>query len=124
MMHLLNDFYKEMHHKYNIFVVYISEAHAADVWNIGESAGAINYSHKEIKDRVSCSLKFKDEFKLSIPIYCDNMQDEFETKFACWPVRYFVIIDGKLSMISEPSDSEVDICALFRFLSERNKQTE
>lgn len=116
-MHLLNDFYNENSQKYNIFIVYINEAHAADVWNIGESAGSINYSHKKIQDRIEYSMKFKNEFSLSIPIYCDNMDNELETKFSCWPVRYFVVSENKFINISNPSDSEINICDLFDFLN-------
>ena len=42
-----------------MFIIYINEAHAADVWNIGESAGVINYSHKEIKQRIQYAIKFR-----------------------------------------------------------------
>jgi len=98
--------------------VYINEAHAADVWNIGESAGAINYSHKNIADRIACAKKLVEEFKLDIPIYCDNMSHDFETKFASWPVRYFVTDESKkLLLISEPENSELDMTKLFSFLS-------
>jgi hypothetical protein len=97
-------------------MVYISEAHAADVWNIGYSAGAINYSHKEINDRIDCSKGLIKEFNLNIPVYCDNMQDEFEKTFASWPTRYFVIKNNKILMIAEPEDSEINIENLFLFL--------
>lgn len=115
-MHLLNDFYEANKQKYNIFIVYINEAHAADVWNIGESAGAINYSHKKISDRLLCCKKFQDEFKTPIPIYCDNMDNDFESSFSCWPVRYFVTLYNKLITLSNPENSEIDICELFQFI--------
>lgn len=114
-LHFLNDFYKTNKNIYNIFVIYINEAHAADIWNIGESAGAINYSHKNITDRISYAKKFQQEFNLDIPIYCDNMDNDFERLFACWPVRYFIIKDKKFVKISEPTDSNIDISDLFNF---------
>jgi len=117
-MHLLNDFYEENKNKYNIFIIYINEAHAADVWNIGESAGSINYSHKQLSDRLMYGKKFQSEFNLTIPVYCDNMDDEFETKLACWPVRYFVTSNKQFKLISEPDDSEINICDLFDFLKQ------
>lgn len=97
-------------------MVYINEAHAADVWNIGESAGAINNKHTTIQDRIGCANKLIEEFKIDIPIYCDNMDDCFESMFAAWPIRYFVIKNCKISLISNPENSEVDICELFDFL--------
>lgn len=97
-------------------MIYITEAHAADVWNIGESAGTINYKHKTIEDRIECIKKFKRAFNVSIPIYADNMNDEFETLFASWPFRYYVIRDNKFIKIGQPEDSEFDICELINFL--------
>ena len=117
-MHVINDFYNEYKHKFNMFIIYINEAHAADVWNIGESAGSINYSHKQISDRLIYGNNFKQEFNTEIPIYCDNMNNDFETDFACWPVRYFVIFHKKFLKISEPGDSEIDICDLFKSLNQ------
>lgn len=101
-------------------MIYINEAHAQDVWSIGESAGSINYSHKQISDRIGYAKNFKKEFNFSFPIYCDCMNNDFETKFASWPVRYYVISNKKLVNISEPENSEIDICALFDFLDRIN----
>ena len=106
---LLEDFYKKNKDRLNIFIIYISEAHANDIWPIGLSAGTINSSHKSIIDRIFCAQKFKREFNLSIPIYCDNMTNDFETAMACWPFRYFVIENSKLKYIGEPEDSTFSI---------------
>ena len=116
-MHILNDFYQKNNNKFNIFIIYINEAHAADVWNIGESAGAINYSHKELQDRIKYAENFKNEYNLTIPIYCDNINDDFENELACWPVRIFIIFNKKFKLISEPSDSEIDVCVIFDSLN-------
>jgi hypothetical protein len=102
---------------YNIFLIYIDEAHAADQWNIGLSAGAINQKHKTIDDRIDCAKKFIKEFQIDLPVYCDNMKNEFETLFAAWPTRYFVIKNNVLQMISDPENSQIDICKLFEFLA-------
>ena len=115
-MCLLNDFFAEHRDKYNIFLVYITEAHAADVWNIGMAAGAINKKHVTLEDRIKCAQGLIDEFSLTLQVLCDNMNDEFETIFASWPTRYFVVVGGKIVMISEPQNSEIDIMELFGFL--------
>ena len=115
-MGIINDFWKENNHKWNIFLVYITEAHAADVWPIGESAGTINYKHQNISDRLVCVEKLIKEYNVDVPVYADNMENEFETKFAAWPFRYFVSQEQTILKISEPIDSEVDITELFDFL--------
>jgi hypothetical protein len=101
----------------NIFIVYITEAHAADVWPIGESAGEIIYTHKNINERLACVHKLKQKYNLNIPIYADNMENTFETEFSGWPTRYFVIKNNKFLKISYPTDAELDIVELFEFLS-------
>ena len=112
----MQDYYIDMIDKINLFVVYVTEAHASDVWNIGESAGFFVESHKKIEDRIICADKLKNTFGLTMPIYCDNMENEFETKYASWPFRYYIIRNGKFLMIGEPVDDQFDVCELFQFV--------
>lgn len=100
-----------------MFFIYISEAHAADVWNIGMSAGTINYEHKSIQDRIRYINKMKNEHNFNVPIYADNMDNEFESVFASWPFRYFVTIGHRLDKIGEPNDSSFDLCELFEYVN-------
>src|SRR3972149_11205805 len=101
---------------FNMFVIYITEAHAADVWPIGLSAGTINYKHKDIKDRIGYIEKFVKEHDLAIPIFADNMDNQFETEYAAWPFRYYCIENGKIVNIAQPEDSTFDIGDLFNLL--------
>ena len=87
-----------------------------DVWNIGESAGTLNYSHKTIRDRINCIEKMRTEYNLTIPIYGDNMNNDFETTFASWPFRYFASFGDKLIKIGMPDDSAFDLCELFDYV--------
>ena len=102
-------------------MVYINEAHAVDVWNIGMSAGTVNTSHKTIEDRIGCAKKFQHEFNVTMPLFVDNMSDDFETLYASWPVRLFAIKSGHMAYISTPHDSEVDIIELFDFMNGEDK---
>lgn len=101
-------------------MVYITEAHPADVWPIGMSAGTINYDHKNLEDRSKCAEKFKKEYEFEIPIYLDNMNSDYENTYSCWPFRYHVVIekDGEfvLSLVPSPVDSEFDMSELFEHL--------
>lgn len=100
--------------KKNIILLYITEAHAADVWNIGLSAGEIINTHKTIEDRLNAVKLLKEKFNLSVPVYADNMNDEFEKVFACWPFRNFIIESGKVSYIGQPDDSTFDVLDMFK----------
>ena len=78
------------------------------------SAGTINYSHKTLEDRIICANKLKNTFNLTIPIYCDNMNNELRDKLACWPFRYFVIQNNKFIHIAQPEDSTFELDYLTR----------
>ena len=93
----------------NIFIIYISEAHAQDIWPLGKSAGTINYSHKNIDVRINCAKKFKSTFDLTIPIYCDNINNTLRDEFSCWPFRYFVIENNKFTFIGNPENSTFEL---------------
>ena len=97
-------------------MIYITEAHATDVWNIGESAYMLNKSHKKIEDRIDCANRFIKLYDFQMPIYCDNMNNEFEAKYAAWPFRYYVVQNNKLINIGQPNDSYFELTELFDFL--------
>lgn len=104
-----------------MIIIYINEAHATDVWNIGESAGSINKSHKTIEDRIHYAKEFQQRYNVTIPIYCDTLDtDNVETLFASWPTRYFIVgSDHKLLLIGEPQDSELNIDKLMTFVRDK-----
>lgn len=99
-----------------MFIIYITEAHAADIWNIGESAGELIESHKNLPERIICINKLKTKFNLTIPIYADNMNNDFETEYSAWPFRYYIIKNNKFIQIGDPDDSQFDICHLMQFI--------
>jgi hypothetical protein len=112
----MNDFYEKNKDKINVIMIYITEAHATDVWNIGESAGALNESHKCIEERITCAKNMESKYKLSFPIYADNMSDDFENKYSGWPFRYYIANGKILKHIGMPEDSEFDLTEIFSFL--------
>jgi len=109
--------YEAIVNKCDIFIIYINEAHAADVWNIGESAGMINDSHKTIEDRIACAKKLQEKYQIDVPIYCDNMDDTIEKYFAAWPVRYYIVSPSDvIEMVSIPEDSQFDVLEIFQYI--------
>lgn len=99
-------------------MIYINEAHAADVWNIGMSAGTINYSHKTIDDRIKYINKFIDTFNVKYPVYADNieLEESFEHIYASWPFRYYIFENNHIAMIGEPSDSTFDFAPIIDYV--------
>ena len=97
-------------------MIYTSEAHPADVWPIGESAGTINYKHKTIDDRKKCALKFINEYEINFDVYLDNMNNDFRNTMASWPFRYYIIQKSIIKFIPKPIDSTFDITELYENL--------
>lgn len=110
-------------------MIYISEAHAmpkypndrrVGVWPIGRSAGTINYLHETIIDRSQCANKFKHEYNINFPIYLDNMNNDYETEYSCWPFRYHIIVNFKMSFVPMPNDCEFNLQDMFDHLEHLN----
>ena len=106
----------------DISFVYISEAHATDVWPLGKSAGVANKMHRTITDRQQCAKNFIAEYSFEIPTYLDNMNNIFRDMLASWPFRFYLLkYDDEhdnyvFEHIAMPEDSEFDFSVLLDIL--------
>jgi len=81
--------------------VYLTEAHAADEWPVGPSISFCNQP-KTIQDRCQLAQQYKEEAEISFPMMVDNMDNDFDKLFAAWPLRFYVIENGKLIFKAQP----------------------
>lgn len=90
-------------------LIYIMEAHATDEWPILDTDTSFT-QHKTIEDRrraaeFTCKsyplLQTKEG--LGTEIYLDNMQNGFNSAYASWPLRYWVLMAGKLEFKAMPT---------------------
>ena len=90
-------------------LVYIMEAHAIDEWPILDTTTSFT-QHKTIEERrraaeFTCEtypfLQTKEGF--GTEIYLDNMQNGFNIAYASWPLRYWVLMAGKLVYKAMPN---------------------
>ena len=106
----------------SISFVYLSEAHATDVWPIGMSAGVMNKKHITIEDRMTCAMNFVTEYDFDIMTYLDNMNNIFRDELAAWPFRYYLVKYNEMDdnyifeHIAMPEDSEFDFSVLLDLL--------
>jgi hypothetical protein len=74
-----------------------------------------------LEDRQKLAIKFRDDFKLTIPIYLDDMKDTFNTTFGSWPHRSY-IIDSNRNLIYIEKVIDIDYktitTKLIEFLTE------
>eukprot|EP00162_Nutomonas_longa_P015076 comp22187_c0_seq1/m.52257 comp22187_c0_seq1/g.52257 ORF comp22187_c0_seq1/g.52257 comp22187_c0_seq1/m.52257 type:complete len:145 (-) comp22187_c0_seq1:224-658(-) len=105
---MLEKLYAESKDVVDFAFVYVSEAHACDTWPLGLQPEVP--SHKCIEDRVHCASEFHANrirahhpALARAPVYVDNFDNAFETVYATWPMRYYVILDGTIRYKSMPN---------------------
>jgi hypothetical protein len=69
--------------------IYIKEAHAADQWPIGNFT-CVN-QHKTQEERLNAARDFVAKYQFELPVLVDCIDDRFNTLYAAWPERFFVI---------------------------------
>jgi len=83
-------------------VVYIEEAHASNAWPLGKFVDIPN--HTCVADRKKASAILRERgLSPSIPIYLDTMENAFDKAFAVWPERYYIVLNGVLEYVAEPT---------------------
>jgi len=96
--------------------VYIAEAHATDVWPLGNHITLS--SHKSIEERRSAAQMLISQFKCNIPILLDNMDDEFDREYAVWPERFYIVKNGVMEHIFYPTtEFGFDMASMYSLLS-------
>jgi len=95
-----------MYNKYKdsaeFLIVYITEAHAKDEWPVG---GTVSFCDqpKVLEERCVLARKYKEEKEMSMEMGVDLMSNGFENVFAAWPVRFYVVKEGKLVWKAQPN---------------------
>ena len=78
-------------------------------------------------ERVALAQKFVETFKLGpeMKVVVDNPEqgNPFEAAFAPWPIRIYVIENGKLQYISAPTNCTHDVTELRDWLEQRHAIT-
>ena len=104
-----------------MLLVYIAEAHAADVWPINSSrcAGPANsvYAHTSPAERAAAARRMVRALGVqSLPLLCDGMDDAFLRMYAAWPIRMYGVRAGTLELIAEPHGASFALPPLRQWL--------
>jgi len=78
--------------KMHFIAVYLSEAHAADEWPLGDYV-CIN-QHKTIEERVAAAKSLISKLGFKIPVYVDTIENSFDDTYYAWPDRYYIVQNG------------------------------
>ena len=95
--------------------VYILEAHAVDEWPI--NSGRYNHGRGPVsvmqpttnQERINLATRFQNDFDCKqIPMLVDSIGNEFEKKYAPWPLRFYGIRDDEISYVANPKECSFD----------------
>ncbi|CAG8623354.1 15844_t:CDS:2, partial [Cetraspora pellucida] len=89
--HVLNELYISYKAHVDFYMIQIKEAHASDVWPIGNIVDV--KEHRSLSDRLAAAHQMVQKTKLEIPVLADTMDDTFLKLYSPWPFRFFVILD-------------------------------
>jgi len=80
--------------------IYIVEAHAIDEWPVGDPLKITQ--PLTTAERVGVARAFVQEYNFKLPMLVDTIQNPFSETFAAWPIRFFVVEDGKIIYKAQP----------------------
>lgn len=84
--------------------MYIREAHARDVWPIGDAVSQAVDMPRTDRDRCWLAQCMQKELQLDLPCFVDRVDDSFEAHFAPWPFRFYVLDrQARLEYKSQPT---------------------
>jgi thyroxine 5-deiodinase len=88
--------------------VYISEAHAADEWALphargaGEAIPAGIVQPRSLEARAALARCFARRFPDVGRLLVDTMTDEAASRYAAWPERLYIVVDGVVVLKGGP----------------------
>ncbi|CAB4425472.1 unnamed protein product [Rhizophagus irregularis] len=114
--HVLNDIYVRYKTQVDFYMIQIREAHASDVWPIGNIVDV--KEHRTLSDRLAAAREMVEKTQLEIPVLADTMDDTFLKLYSPWPFRFFVIADGILKLVGMPKEAHYDTTDLVECLND------
>jgi hypothetical protein len=100
---------------YRFRAVYIQEAHAVDEWPISEAPRDFR-QHQCIEERVAAARTFQQDFPLPLDWLVDDMSNSFNSTYASWPFRFWVLKKDSVLFKPTPKNASYDLTELDKFL--------
>jgi len=88
--------------KARFLIVYITEAHSADEWPVGKTISFCDQP-KTLNQRIDLAKTYQQKFNSQISIAVDPMTNDFDQMFSAWPIRMFIVQEGKLVYKAQPN---------------------
>jgi len=102
--------------------IYLKEAHAQDVWPLGQHV-CVN-DHKTSDDRIAVAKRFVETYKWQLPMITDCLEDEFLYTYLAHPERFYAFFDGKMMFKAQPKNAYFPVSDLRDWLLEHFASTQ
>jgi len=110
-----------------VLIVYIAEAHAADVWPINSTRcsgpGNSVLTPTSLEERSAVAERMVESLKLRgthVSVLVDGMDDAFLETYASWPIRlYGVSRAARLERIASPKAATFELASFRLWLLEQ-----
>jgi len=68
-------------------------------------------------ERCAIARRFKTDYKVTLPILVDGVDDDFEQAMSPWPLRFYAVnVDGKMGFIAQPQACSYKLSGLRDYL--------
>lgn len=121
--------YQKSSDKVDFYVVYISEAHPTDGWDLFKDNYKIA-THKNINHRINAVNLFIHEWKkivnktqngkINCKIIIDNMNNEMRNKFDAFPERLYIIKNNKIEYVGKHGPFQYSVDPVLDYLESKN----
>ena len=121
-MDKLNRWFEQDKVKADFRVIYISEAHPSDGWQVpkNERDRVLVKTHKTVEDRKAAAKRLRDDLGIKIPILIDDLEDHVAKAYQAWPDRIYIVDkEGKVMFRGRPGPGGFDVDAATRALASK-----
>jgi len=91
-------------------MVYIREAHAANVWPIGAPDQPSIQAPTTTEERLEVAAQFQAQSFWHGFLFVDGCENSFEAAFAAWPFRFYVVSPARRLIYKAQPTSELTYC--------------
>lgn len=112
---------QEYQKEYQFIAIYIQEAHAEDEWPIYEAERTFR-QHRSLEERMeACRLLVEDyrDNLSDVEVFVDRMDNAFESNYASWPFRFWVLELSQVLFKAMPIGARYDLQTLKNFFESR-----
>lgn len=96
--------------------IYLKEAHAQDVWPLGQHVCVLD--HKSLGDRITAAKTFIERYNWQLPMIVDDMENEFLWTYLAHPERFYGFYNYKLQFKAQPVDAYFPLSQLTDWLKD------